>query len=64
MSCLDQIPVTVKKFAQHTGLTENAIRQYIKKGQWRYKIHWFKAPNGKITINVKEAISWMQGKEA
>lgn len=64
MNHLDQIPVTVKKFAEYTGLTENAIRQYIKKGQWRYKIHWFKTPNGRITINVKEAVAWMQGKEA
>ena len=36
--------VTIKKFAELTGLTEEAIRQYIKKGQWREKIHWRKAP--------------------
>jgi hypothetical protein len=64
MNHRDQIPVTVKKFAELTGLSENAIRQYIKKGQWRYKIHWNKAVNGKITVNIKEAVAWMQGKEA
>ena len=64
MSHLNQIPVTIKKFAELTGLSENAIRQYIKKGQWRYKIHWYRAPNGKITVNVKEAVAWMQGSGA
>ena len=64
MSHLDQIPVTIKKFAEHTGLTENAIRQYIKKGQWREKIHWYRAPNGRIFIIAQGACAWMQGTKA
>ena len=39
MNHSDHILVTIKKFAELTGLTEEAIRQYIKKGQWREKIH-------------------------
>ena len=45
MTHSEHIKVTVKKFAELTGLTENAIRQYMKKGQWKKKIHWHKAPN-------------------
>ncbi len=63
MNHSEHIKVTIKKFAELTGLTENAIRQYIKKGQWKYKIHWHKAPNGRIFINAKAAYAWIEGKE-
>ncbi|TXI35536.1 MAG: MerR family transcriptional regulator [Nitrosomonas sp.] len=64
MNHSEHILVTIKKFAELTGLTEEAIRQYKKKGQWREKIHWIKAPNGKIFIITKAAYAWMQGSEA
>jgi hypothetical protein len=54
--------VTIKKCALLYGLTENAIRQYIKKGQWRIKIHWHKAPNGRIFINILAVNAWIEGK--
>ena len=56
--------VTIEKCAELLGLTEEAIRQYKKKGQWREKIHWFKAPNGRIFINIKAVNQWIVGKEA
>lgn len=63
MTHSEHILVTIKKFAELTGLTEEAIRQYIKKGQWSENIHWVKAPNGRIFIKTKAAHSWMQGAE-
>lgn len=56
--------VTIEKFSELTGLSEDAIRQYKKKGQWREKIHWVKAPNGRILIIIKAAYAWIEGKEA
>ncbi|SEQ27620.1 MerR family transcriptional regulator [Nitrosomonas ureae] len=56
--------VTIDKFSELTGLTSEAIRQYKKKGQLREKIHWIKAPNGRIFIKVKAAYAWIEGKEA
>jgi hypothetical protein len=64
MNHSEHILVTVKKFAELTGLSEEAIRQYMKKGQWQYKIHWDKAPNGRIFIKTKAAYAWMQGSVA
>lgn len=64
MNHSEHILVTIKKFSELTGLTEEAIRQLIKKGQWRKKIHWDKAPNGRIFIKTKAAYAWMQGSEA
>ncbi|MFZ1852797.1 MAG: MerR family transcriptional regulator [Nitrosomonas sp.] len=63
MTHSEHMLVTIKKFAELTGLTEEAIRQYIKKGQWSENIHWVKAPNGRIFIKTKAAYLWMQGAE-
>ncbi|MGJ0485660.1 MAG: excisionase family protein [Methylomicrobium sp.] len=56
--------VTIEKCAELYGLTQEAIRQYKKKGQWREKIHWRKAPNGRIFINIKAVDAWIEGKGA
>ena len=56
--------VTIERFAELTGLSPEAIRQYKKKGQWTEKIHWIKAPNGRIFIKIKAAYAWIEGKEA
>jgi len=56
--------VTIEKCAELYGLTVNAIRQYKKKGQWREKIHWIKAPNGRIFIRLKAVDAWIEGKGA
>lgn len=63
MTHSEHILVTIKKFAELTGLTEEAIRQCKKKGQWLENIHWVKAPNGRIFIKTKAAYLWMQGAE-
>ena len=64
MNHSDRLLVTIKKCAELTGLTENAIRQYLKKGQWRKGIHWFKSENGRIFIKMNAAYAWMEGREA
>jgi hypothetical protein len=56
--------ITVKKCAELYCLTENAIRQLMKKGQWRFKVHFEKAPNGRIFIRTHAVNAWIQGKEA
>lgn len=56
--------VTIEKCAELYGITKEAIRQYKKKGQWRERIHWRKAPNGRIFINTKAVDAWIEGKGA
>jgi hypothetical protein len=53
--------ITIKKFAEISGLTEEAIRQYLKKGIWIRDVHWIKAPNGRNFIVVKAANQWIAG---
>ncbi len=64
MNHSERLLVTIKKCSELTGLSENAIRQYQKKGQWKLGIHWYKSANGKIFISMAAANLWMQGKEA
>lgn len=52
--------VLIKKFAEATGYTDEAIRQKIKKGKWAYKKHFRKGPDGHILINVEEVNKWLE----
>lgn len=56
--------VTIEKCAELYGLTVEAIRQYKKKGQGKEKLHWVKAPNGRIFIKLKAVDAWIEGKGA
>ncbi len=56
--------VTIKKLANLTGYTEDAIRAKIKKGVWIYGKHCHKAPDNRILFNTKEIELWIEGKVA
>jgi hypothetical protein len=51
--------VTIKKFSQLCGYSEDAIRAKIKKGQWMIDQHFKKAPDGRILIGIKEVEKWI-----
>lgn len=52
--------VTIKKIAEETGLTEEAIRQYIKKGRLRIQTHFVKGANNRIMIKEKAFYQWIE----
>ena len=54
--------VVIKKLAELTGYTENAIRAKTKRGIWLCGEHWRKAPDGRIHFNLKEIEAWVEGK--
>lgn len=56
--------VTIKKFAEASGYSEDAIRAKTKKGVWQYKLHFTKAPDGRLLINVREVNKWLTGETA
>ncbi len=56
--------VTIKKAANESGYTQEAIRQKIKKGVLARGKHWQKAPDSRIVINLKEFDSWLSGTRA
>ncbi|WP_083331902.1 hypothetical protein [Pelistega sp. MC2] len=52
--------ITIRAFAQQTGYTEKAI--YKKKAEhWTEGVHYIKAPDGRILINVEEYEKWVEG---
>jgi len=55
---------TLDKFSQESGMTKESIRALKKKGILREKIHWIKAENGRIFINVVAVERWIEGKPA
>lgn len=56
--------VTIKKFAELSGYSEEATRQKIKKSQWQNRVHFKKAPDGRILINLVEVHKWIENTEA
>jgi hypothetical protein len=57
--------VTIRKFCELTGYTEEAIRVKIKRGVWTENRVWRKAPDGHILIHMEGFWSWVEtgGKE-
>lgn len=53
--------VLVKRFAEVTGYTENAVRHKVKNGTWVQGRIWRKAPDGRIFLNLSEFERWVEG---
>ena len=56
--------VTIKRFAELTGYSEDAVRAKIKTGVWRLSVHYRKAPDGRILMNMQAYNRWVEGKAA
>lgn len=54
--------VLIKKLAELTGYTDDAIRAKIKRGVWLKDVHWRKAPDGRILFNLLAIQQWIEGK--
>lgn len=54
-------PVTIRKAADLTGLTEKAIRRKIEDGKWRQGQQWHRAPDGGIFIDIQAVHQWITG---
>lgn len=52
---------TIEKVSSEIGLSTESIRALKKRGIFREKIHWVKAPNGRIFINPDEVQKWIAG---
>lgn len=56
--------VTIKKFAEASGYSEDAIRAKTKNGTWLNRKHFTKGPDGRIMINVEEVNQWLENTAA
>jgi hypothetical protein len=54
--------VLIKRIVELFGYSDDAIRAKIKKAVWLQGIHWRKAPDGRIFINIEAIQRWIEGK--
>ena len=52
--------VLVKRFAEVTGYSENAVRHKVKNGTWVQGRIWRKAPDRRIFLNLAEFERWVE----
>jgi hypothetical protein len=52
--------VLIKRFAEITGYSENAVRHKVKGGAWVEGRIWRKAPDGRIFLNLDEFERWVE----
>nr|WP_102136245.1 MerR family transcriptional regulator [Marinobacterium profundum] len=50
---------TIQKISEETGMSQESLRALKKKGVLREKIHWIKAPNGRVLINIQALEKWL-----
>lgn len=50
---------TIDKISEETGLSAESLRALKKRGILREKIHWVKAPNGRIFLNLAAVENWI-----
>ena len=55
--------VTIEKASDLMGYSQRAIQGKRTDGIWLQDIHWVKAPDGRILINLEEIEKWIQGKK-
>jgi hypothetical protein len=55
--------VLIKKLCELIGYTDDAVRAKIRRGVWLSGIHWIKAPDNRILINVEAVKQWIEKKE-
>lgn len=52
---------TIEKISEETGLSTEALRALKKRGTFREKLHWVKAPNGRIFLSYSAIQNWITG---
>jgi hypothetical protein len=50
----------IKRAAELTGYSEDAIRHKIKNGTWAQGRIWRYAPDGRVSINLEEVDRWVE----
>jgi hypothetical protein len=53
--------VTVSRFCELSGYTDDAVRAKLSNGVWLEGQVWFKAPDGRILISISGYEAWGRG---
>ena len=55
--------VTIRKFSELTGYTEQACRDKMRDGVWLEGSIWTKAPDARVLISLKGYETWVERRE-
>lgn len=55
--------VLIKRLAELTGYSEDAVRHKVKNGTWLQGRIWRKAPDGRIFVNLDEFERWVEASQ-
>src|SRR6185369_3330703 len=53
--------VTITRFAELSGYTEDAVRAKIERGVWLEGVVWLRAPDNRILIKISGYDAWAEG---
>lgn len=56
--------VKLSKFHELTGYSSNAVHQKIAKGVWIEGIHYVKAPDGRLMVDLEAYDAWVRSESA
>lgn len=51
--------VTIKRFSELSGYSARAVYSKMSRGDWMMEVHWRKAPDGRIFINLEAIEHWI-----
>ena len=54
--------MTISRFCNEAGYSEEAVRSKIKRGQWQQGREYVKAPDNRILISIKGYEEWVSSK--
>lgn len=54
--------VTVRRFAELTGYTRDAIYTKVKRGVWPEGAFWRKAPDGRVLLSLEAYNRWVENR--
>lgn len=54
--------ITISKFSELSGYSEDAIRSKIKRGDWPHGYVFIKAEDERILISLEGFNAWVEGK--
>lgn len=52
------LPMTIKRFSEATGYSEQAVRDKIYKCEWLEGVHYTKAPDSRVLILPEGFLKW------
>jgi hypothetical protein len=55
--------VKLSVFEGLTGYSPDAVQKKIRRGEWREGVHWRRAPDGHLLMDLRAYDAWVEGRQ-